>query len=176
MEATEVFPDTLFSMHPARHGTSSAEVLRCNARLTLGGRYSPRIMETPPQASPLRILVVDDESAVREVLSTCLKGGGHTVETATDGAAGWQQFQNGNWDVVLTDRVMPGMTGEQLATAIKQVAPHMPVVLVTGLADQSIARVGVTSPVDLRKPFTLATLRNAINDARALHVGRQDAA
>ncbi|MHA3772249.1 response regulator [Verrucomicrobiota bacterium sgz303538] len=133
-------------------------------------------METSSQSPSLRILVVDDEAAVREVLSACLVSGGHEVGTATDGDEGWHQFQNGEWDLVLTDRIMPGMTGEELAAAIRQVAPHMPVVMVTGQSDDSLKAGGSPIDVILRKPFTLVSLRNAINEARALHRASQRAA
>jgi len=64
----------------------------------------------------LRALVVDDEQTVRDTLTICLTINGHTVETATDGLEGLEKFRAGEFDVVITDRRMPYMSGDKLAT------------------------------------------------------------
>ena len=115
-----------------------------------------------PTRRPLRILVVDDDAAMRQVLSLFLEAEGYEVETAENGARGLERYRAESWDVVLTDREMPGMCGNELAEAIKRINPTMPVILVTG----SDARPGDTAgaPFDLiiPKPFTRDVLRNAI--------------
>lgn len=135
-------------------------------------------METTYPSHSLRLLVVDDEPAVLEVLSLFLSEDGHQVVTATNGEKAWQLFQSGTWDVVLTDRIMPGLAGDQLVAAIRQTAPQMPVVMVTGFIDTASALEMEKAGVDtiVRKPFTLASLRNGINNARARHLTRQHAA
>jgi CheY-like chemotaxis protein len=117
-----------------------------------------------PPVKPLRILVVDDEPSVREVLSAMLSDDSHEVETASDGREGFEKFRHGTWDLVMTDRAMPQMNGDQLAIAIKQLNPEMPVVLVTGFADV-MQDVGDNPPaIDavVRKPFNRNSLRAAI--------------
>jgi CheY-like chemotaxis protein len=125
-------------------------------------------MCTEPTGSGLHILVVDDEPVVLDVLAACLSEDGHVVETASGGSEAWDRFRTGNWDVVFTDRVMPGMSGDQLATAIKQASPETPVIMVTGFVPPEDE--GRRSPVDVvvRKPFTTDQLLNAIDEARAL--------
>ena len=112
----------------------------------------------------LRILVVDDEPSVRSVITAHLHDEGHRVETAEDGVRGLERYVGESWDLVLTDRVMPGMSGDELATAIKRINPKTPVVLVTAFADRPPDPEGQRSPFDLviRKPFTRDTLRAAI--------------
>jgi CheY-like chemotaxis protein len=111
---------------------------------------------------PLRILIVDDDAAMRQVLSLYLEAEGYEVQTAENGARALERYQAESWDVVLTDREMPGMCGNELAEAIKRINPRMPVVLITG----SDARPGdlTGAPFDLiiPKPFTREVLRNAI--------------
>lgn len=114
---------------------------------------------------PLHILVVDDEPGLRQLLTAFLTHDGHTVETASNGREGFEKFKTGRYDMVLTDRSMPEMNGDQLASAIKQVAPQEPVIMLTGFGD--IMGVSGEKPpgVDriLAKPTTLEALRQAIH-------------
>jgi len=112
----------------------------------------------------LRILVVDDEPSVRSVITAHLHNEGHEVVTAEDGVRGLECFVGEASDLILTDRIMPGMSGDELATAIKRLNPKMPVVLVTAFADRPPDPARQRSPFDLviRKPFTRDTLRAAI--------------
>ncbi len=118
----------------------------------------------------LRVLVVDDEPAVREVLTVCLWEDGHTVDTASDGQEGLAKIQGGGkWDIVLTDRAMPRMNGDQLAAEIRKIEPDMPIVLVTGFGDimGDVGDQPELVDVVVRKPFTLASIRTGIAKAVA---------
>lgn len=120
-----------------------------------------------PAAVPtntLRILVVEDEPLVREVISVYLAEDKHDVTTAENGRVGLEKFKEGTFDLVMTDRAMPEMNGDQLAIEVKKLRPEQPIILLTGFGDlmagsgeqpQGVNRV-------VSKPFTLATLRNAI--------------
>lgn len=117
----------------------------------------------------LRILVVDDEQRVREILSMCLSSDGHVVETATNGHEGLDKFWAGRFDLVLTDRMMPKMSGDQLASAIKEIAPHTPVIMLTGLGEMMKAAGQCPEGVDmiLSKPIMLTELRDALIKVKA---------
>jgi signal transduction histidine kinase len=119
-------------------------------------------LESPDH--PLRILVVEDEPLVKEVITVYLDEDGHTVETAENGVEGLMKFEAGDYDVVLTDRSMPEMNGDQLALAIKRRNPKIPVVLLTGFGDLMESGGEHPSGVDIivSKPFTFDTLRSAI--------------
>ena len=120
-----------------------------------------------PVAAPgatLRILVVEDEPMVREVICVYLDEDHHQVTTAENGREGLEKFKAGEFDLVMTDRAMPEMNGDQLALEIKKVRPDQRIILLTGFGDL-MSGAGEQPPgVDLvvGKPFTLATLRNAI--------------
>ena len=121
---------------------------------------------TPPH--PLHILVVDDEPMVRQIVTAYLETDGHSVETASTGREGIQKFGMDRFDLVVTDRAMPGMNGDQVAATIKQVAPATPIILLTGFGELMHAAGEVPTGVDavVSKPATLAALRDAITSVR----------
>jgi CheY-like chemotaxis protein len=79
-----------------------------------------------------RILVVDDEKTIRELLSKIIEKMGHEVILASDGREGLYSFVSNSIDLVVTDFDMPIMNGWSLAHNIKQRSPDTPVVLATG--------------------------------------------
>ncbi|MEI8341200.1 MAG: PAS domain S-box protein [Verrucomicrobiota bacterium] len=118
---------------------------------------------TPARISPLRILVAEDDPMVLEVVCAQLIEGGHLPEGVNSGTAGLEKFrEDGRYDLVITDRAMPGMNGDQLAAAIKKINPAMPVMLLTGFGD--MLDDDATKDVDLvvSKPFTFSSLSESI--------------
>jgi signal transduction histidine kinase len=119
-----------------------------------------------PVRAAMRILVVEDEPLVREVLGVYLLEDAHEVVLAVNGRAGLEKFkEEGPFDLVMTDRAMPEMNGDQLAAEIKKLNPNQPVVLLTGFGDLMTGAGEQPMGVDLvvSKPFTLATLRSAMS-------------
>ena len=113
----------------------------------------------------LRILVVENEPVPRQVIVEYLQRDGHVVETALDGRDGLERFQGGSFDVVVTDRAMPGMNGLELAAAIGQIAgPRPAVVMLSGFGAEVGVNGDLPSGVDfvLTKPVTLDRLRGAL--------------
>lgn len=112
----------------------------------------------------LRILVVDDEMVARDVVTKYLQADGHDVVNASSGAEAVVRFQAGNFDLLVTDQGMPGMSGVQLATAIKQIKAGQPVILLTGFSDPALAHDEAPAGVDLvlGKPIPQKTLRQAV--------------
>ena len=117
----------------------------------------------PPRA--LRVLVVDDEPQVRELLTAALTHEGHSVEVANEGAEGLRRFTTGTFDLVITDKAMPVMSGDQMASAIKEVAPKMPIILLTGFAQFLDLEKLPGIDVIANKPISIPALRNAIATA-----------
>ncbi|HWB59101.1 MAG TPA: response regulator [Chthoniobacteraceae bacterium] len=111
-----------------------------------------------------RILVVEDEPLVREVISVYLGTDNHDVTTAVDGVDGLEKYRAGKFDIVLTDRAMPQMNGDLLAQAIKKIDPDKPIILLTGFGDIMLGSGEQPGGVDLvlSKPFTMSQLRDAI--------------
>lgn len=131
------------------------------------------IKEAPPVVSPkqaaapaksLRILVADDEPMVREVIQMYLAEDNHTVEVAVNGREALEKFKAADYDIVLTDRSMPELNGDELALAVKQLKPGIPVVLLTGFGELMNAEGERPEGVDIivSKPFNLDTLRSAL--------------
>jgi two-component system OmpR family response regulator/two-component system alkaline phosphatase synthesis response regulator PhoP len=117
--------------------------------------------------SPCRILVIDDESFVREAVKMMLAFDGHVVETAPNGQEALALFQQGKFDVVITDLAMPLMGGDELAVAIKARDPKQPVVMITAYAELLGPPDHPPKGVDfvLSKPFLIEDLRLAIAKA-----------
>lgn len=128
-----------------------------------------RHVETGPREEEgawrsLRVLVVDDDPLVLEVLREYLAGDGHVVEAATDGLQGLEKFRSGSFDVVVTDRAMPRMSGDQMAAILRQSTPRVPVILLSGFGEVVEGAPQRLQGVDLvlSKPVTLAALRQAL--------------
>ncbi|MDR1469713.1 MAG: sigma-54 dependent transcriptional regulator [Spirochaetaceae bacterium] len=78
------------------------------------------------------LLVVDDEKNIRGGLAEALRLDGHTVVTASDGVEGWERFQQGDIDLVITDLKMARLSGEELLRRINVQSPGVPVIVLTG--------------------------------------------
>ena len=122
--------------------------------------------ERPRFTSPVRILVVDDEAEVRQLLHDILMSAGHKVTMADDGVSAVALFEAGNYDLVLTDLGMPGMSGWEVAEAIKSRRPQIPVGLITGWAgimeDTDLNKRGID--VIVNKPFDMNQILNVVAD------------
>jgi signal transduction histidine kinase len=127
---------------------------------------APEATAPPPTPPPLRVLVVDDEPVVQQVTMAYLVAEGHRPTAVGGGREALECLDAGGtdaFDVVITDGAMPGMNGDELALAIKERAPRLPVILLTGFGGL-IGPSGVPG-VDtvLSKPINLAALRQALD-------------
>jgi len=114
-----------------------------------------------PSLEPLRILAVEDEPEVLDVLRAMLSSAGHTVFTAASGREALDLFEREPVDLVLTDLGMPGMTGLALAAELKQ-RRTIPVLLLTGWADELDAVNAPSVDLIVPKPFTRERLFDAL--------------
>jgi PAS domain S-box-containing protein len=114
-------------------------------------------------AAAARILVVDDDPDVRTFLVESLEGLGHAVFAAGGGEEARAGLSEWRPDLALIDYAMPGMHGADLAKAVRQAMPALPIVFVTGYAEsgQLEAALGPDAPV-LRKPFTIDDLAEMV--------------
>jgi CheY-like chemotaxis protein len=112
----------------------------------------------------LRSLVVDDEAIVCDSIRMLLSFHGHKVNTASSGQEALTRFEVSDFDLVITDYAMPGMPGTDLACAVHQRAPHLPVVLVTAYAEMLGSWGADLSHVHhvLAKPFRWDDLRRVV--------------
>ena len=118
-----------------------------------------------PARDQLRVLVVEDDPLVREVTAAYLHADGHSVALAAAGEEALRQLDAGGFDLVVTDRAMPGMSGDQLAAAVKARLPTLPVILLSGFGDLMRAAGETPAGVDavLGKPITGSRLRQAVS-------------
>jgi DNA-binding response OmpR family regulator len=91
-------------------------------------------LETPndSRATSARILVIDDEREIRDIVSGLLRGAGDQVDTANDGAAGWAALRANAYDLLITDHMMPKLTGVELLRRVRAVPLTLPCLLISG--------------------------------------------
>ena len=118
-----------------------------------------------------RILIAEDEEPLRGLLVRALAEDGHDVVTTADGAEALDALQreNGRFDLLLTDIMMPVMDGIALALAVARDFPDLPILLMTGYADQRQRAAGLESLIRdvIAKPFSVAEIRFAVATALA---------
>jgi excisionase family DNA binding protein len=115
-----------------------------------------------------RILVVDDEQAVRDLLAKTLTMADYDVDTAGDGPAALDQLRAVEYDLLITDLKMPGMDGLSVIREARRQSPDLPVIIITGYSTEASAIEAINLGVAgyLTKPFRLPRILAAA--ARAL--------
>lgn len=117
-----------------------------------------------PNTGIRRILVVDDQDIIRELIQQQLAEDGHQVQTAGSGHEALEKMAGSEFDLIVTDQSMPGMTGEELAVVAKERRPGTSVILLTGFGGATAETNGTPPGVNLilGKPATAFDLRRAI--------------
>ena len=125
----------------------------------------PDSKDTPHRE--LNVLVVEDDEVQRELLLEILHSDGHTVELAANGREGIEKFNAGQYELVITDRAMPELNGDEVARLVKREASHKPVIMLTGFGDMMEAADEFPEGVDvvISKPVNLEKLKDAISRA-----------
>jgi len=115
-----------------------------------------------------RILVVDDEQAVRDLLAKTLTMADYDVDSAPDGASAIDRLRAIEYDLLITDLKMPGMDGLSVIREARRTAPDLPVIIITGYSTEASAIEAINLGVAgyLTKPFRLPRILAAT--ARAL--------
>ena len=118
-----------------------------------------------------RILLAEDEEALRALTARALTDSGHEVVTAVDGAEALDiaMREQGAFDLLLTDIKMPLMDGIALALSVARDHPTIIILLMTAYADQRERASNLDALIHdvILKPFTLAEIKSAVNDALA---------
>jgi len=110
---------------------------------------------------PATVLVVDDEPSVRALAVRALNDAGYRVIEAPNGREAWFLLRHGDAriDLVLTDVVMPQLTGTELAALIQGNLPHIPVILLSAYDPAALRARGIDPPAELiTKPFDIHDL------------------
>jgi len=115
----------------------------------------PTTPAAPVRTTRQRVLVVDDESSIRDLLSKTLALAEYDVDTAPDGTTALDRMRAFNYDLLIADLKMPGMDGLTLIRQAKRIKADLPVIIITGFSTESSAIEAVNIGVAgyLTKPF-----------------------
>ena len=151
--------------------------------------YLPRVWDEPtmpgrdrriegqrlPQGTET-VLLVEDEKGVRELAREYLEMTGYTVIEAENGHTALElaALHSGPIHLLMTDVVMPGISGRELSERVKAIRPEIRVLFMSGYTDQAVVHHGIleTDAVLLQKPFTVAALAAKLRDILNLEVAR----
>jgi two-component system cell cycle sensor histidine kinase/response regulator CckA len=132
------------------------------------GIVEPRILQRGSET----ILLVEDEKGVRELAREYLTSTGYTVIEAEDGHTALELagMHVGPIHLLLTDVVMPGISGRELAERVEQIRPGIKIIYMSGYTDQAVVHHGIleNDAVLLQKPFTLTTLAAKLREILAV--------
>ncbi len=114
-----------------------------------------------------KILVVDDEKSMREVLEIFLRGEGYDVSTADGGEAGIEAIKKDIFDLVITDMKMPGVSGFDLLKTVKEIAPNTIVLIITafGTTESAVEAIKLGAFDYIQKPFKMDDIRLVVRNA-----------
>lgn len=114
-----------------------------------------------------RVLVVDDEESIRDLLSKTLELADYEVDTAQDGAGALDRLRLQNYDLLIADLKMPGMDGLSLIREARRFRANIPVIIVTGYSTEANAIDAVNLGVSryLVKPFRVPKVLDAVSKA-----------
>jgi CheY-like chemotaxis protein len=122
----------------------------------------------------LKILAIDDQEIIRDLLVNMFGSAGHEVTTAERGEEGIAKFKIQRFDLVVTDLSMPDLSGWEVAREVKKLRPDMPVVLITGwgqnLDEEKLKESGVDRIV--AKPFRIEQLMKTVEELLSKPVAR----
>lgn len=122
------------------------------------------VPEVPPEPGLCRVLLVDDDMTILDVIGEALSSSGHEVHTCDAGAAAIVAMEDQQFDVLVTDLGMPGVNGWDVARRARQLNPPLPVIVISGwgaqITQEQMEQAGVS--MILPKPFRLEQIRKAI--------------
>lgn len=124
---------------------------------------APGILERAARTEGVRLLVVDDDDAVRQILVDGLRLEGFEVAEAIDGETGLQALRRERPDALVVDYAMPGMNGAEVAKQARALRPGLPVVFCSGYAD-TLALDDIEDAPLVRKPVVISALGRMVVD------------
>ena len=112
----------------------------------------------------LKVLIVDDEKASRDLVTMLLEADQHEITAASSGTEALQLLRYGSYDLLVTDQEMPRMTGAALVEAVRQSGNSKPIIMLTGFGELMNSSGATADGVDLvlNKPVTSEALRSAL--------------
>jgi signal transduction histidine kinase/CheY-like chemotaxis protein len=158
----------------SEHGVGTTVEIWLRAADDADEADAARTALAPQRREGARILVVEDDDFVRGSMVELLEALGHQVTQAADGETGLRELDRVQPDLMITDYLMPGMTGAELILQARVACPGLPMIIATGYADMKAIEQVIDDDMVLRKPFQLSELAASVE--RALPRGRAGAA
>ena len=121
---------------------------------------------SPQTDPPLRILVAEDDPIIRRCSAETLARAGYAVDAAADGAAAWESLSAGSYDLLVTDYIMPKVSGMELCGKLRAARMALPVILMSGaLPTEELERLlWLKFAALLSKPFSTDALLSTVNN------------
>ena len=138
-------------------------------RLRGGGSRPAPTAAAPSRPAPgtarPRVLVVDDEASIRDLLAKTLALAEYDVDVAPDGRSALERMRLYPYDLLIADLKMPGMDGLTVIREAKRYKADLPVIIMSGYSEEMLDTAGLPASLTiLRKPFTPSELRSRIRE------------
>jgi len=150
-------------------GPDGGAVFKVSFNCIDGGSDDSDTTSQTGQPGRLRILVVDDDEQIREVLSDMLTIDGHSAVACADGYKALEAVDQHRFDLIITDLGMPGMSGLDLAAVVHEKFPDLPIAMITGwgtqLDEEDVSLKGIKTV--LPKPFHLKDVKAVVRELAA---------
>ncbi|MGD0615157.1 MAG: response regulator [Verrucomicrobiota bacterium] len=136
-----------------------------NNTIPQAGEPDSAPLQREPNA-PQHILVVDDDSGIRNFSTRVLVGSGYHVDTAEDGAAAWEALQIKAFNLLITDNNMPRLTGVELVKKLHSARMALPVIMATRTSpkEEFTQYPWLQPAATLLKPYTIAELLGTVKE------------
>ena len=133
------------------------------------GAGAAKVRATSEWSGGGRVLLVEDEEMVRAVAERALTRAGYSVTTAADGEEGLATIANGGeFDLVVSDVVMPGIDGPAMVRAIRRAKPEMPVLFMSGYAEEQLrSQIDLSDMYFIAKPFSVQQIGDKVGQVLA---------
>ncbi|QLC24139.1 response regulator [Parasphingopyxis algicola] len=170
---SEVGTGTAFTIYLPAHRGDAAVGAQPSAGAAETPTESPADEPPPPTPAPATeawgsgtVLVVEDEDMVRAVAERALTRQGYSVVTAEDGEDALRIIaERQDFDLILSDVVMPGMDGPTMATELRETMPDVPILFMSGYAEEQLRKsIDIEQVHFLPKPFSVQQLAEAVRD------------
>jgi CheY-like chemotaxis protein len=116
----------------------------------------------PSHGRGVKILLVDDNAVVRDMLVDLVASLGYTADAAGGGVEALAMLDRGRYDIVFTDLLMPGMSGWDVLAAVRRREPQMPIIIITGTPVIGDPRAALPGVAVLKKPVDVKALDTMI--------------
>jgi CheY-like chemotaxis protein len=159
--------ETIKKIQQCTRSTKEAEVTSNLSTAERTEKTEQLAQQVPARAVSANILVIDDETVIRELFYEILARDGHAITLSASSSEGLRAFDEGSYDIVYTDLGMPDVSGWDVASAIKRKAPSTAVVMITGrevqMDDEKIKESGIDLVIP--KPFQIRQIRDSVSQA-----------